>query len=317
MAIPAARDVTTVNLKFLETLVCVAELNNLHQVAERLHTTQPTISSRIKALEQELGVTLIERGPRGVALTAKGMEAVAFARDLVARSNSMRARISDPATLGGIVRIGVIGTIIHTWLPSLIERLRGDYRKVIFEIESNTSVRMVEQLVSGQLDVGLLMGPVDSPGVGNVDLGAFDMAWVAKPGQFRLPPEIDVTDLADLPILSYPRGSKPYWMIEQYFRDSDVRRPLLNCSNSLASIIRLAIGGIGIAAIPPITIREELAAGQLEILPVRHVIPPLGFHASYRTGRGSELAEAIAMYAREEAMLFADTHAPMGVSRPQ
>lgn len=305
------------NLKFLETLVCVAELKNLHQVAERLHTTQPTISWRIKALEQELGVTLIERSAKGVCLTAKGVEAANYARDLVARSNSMRVRLSDAASLTAVIRMGVIGTIVHTWLPSLIERLRNDYRNVIIELESSTSLKIAEAIVAGEIDIALLMGPIDEPGISNVDLGSFSMAWVANPQHFALTEDIDVADLADLPILSYPRGSKPYRMIEQYFMESDVRRPLLHCSNSLASIIRLAIGGIGIAAIPPITIREELASGQLAILPVRQVFPPLAFHAAYRSGRGSDLADIVAAYAREEALRFSDKHPRMGVTAPR
>ena len=302
------------NLKFLETLVWVAELKNLHQVAEQLHTTQPAISSRIKSLEQELGVKLIERGPKGVLLTAKGLEAVRYARDLVERSNSMRVRISDTQTLSAVIRMGVIGTIIHTWLPSLIERLRTDYPNVIFELESSTSLRIADALVSGELDVALLMGPLDEPDITNIDLGSFSMAWVANPRRFSFDGRLDVADLADLPILSYPRGSKPYRMIERYFAEADVRRPLLNCSNSLASIIRLAIDGIGIAAIPPATIAEELDEGRLAILPVRQVFPPLAFHGSYRSGRGDELPSLVARYAQEEARRFADKNAKRGAA---
>jgi DNA-binding transcriptional LysR family regulator len=305
------------NLRFLETLVWLAELKNMHLVAERLHTTQPTISTRIRSLEEELGVTLVERGPKGVSLTPKGLEAAAFARDIVQRYNSMRVRISDAAALNAVIRIGVIGTIVHTWLPSLIERLRNDYRSVIFELDATTSIKIAEAVANGEIDIGLLMGPVDEPGIENVDLGSFSMAWVANPRRFHIEKEIDVAELANLPILSYPRGSKPYRMIEEYFSNSDVRRPLLNCSNSLASIIQLAIGGIGIAAIPPVTIRNELAQGDLAILPVRQVFPPLAFTASYRSGRAGDLGGIVATYAREEAADFSDKNYSFGVTVPQ
>jgi len=305
------------NVRFLETLVWLSELKNMHLVAERLNTTQPTVSMRIKALEEDLGVTLIERGPKGVRLTPKGIEAVAFARDLVQRTNSMRVRLSDAASLNAIIRIGVIGTIVHTWLPSLIERLRRDYGSVIFELESTTSIRIAEALNNGEIDIGLLMGPVNEPGIENVDLGSFSMAWISNPKRFSVDGDIDVAELADLPILSYPRGSKPYRMIEEYFASSDVRRPLLNCSNSLASIIQLAIGGIGVAAIPPVTIREELAEGALSILPVRQVFPPLAFTASYRSGRAGDLGEIVAGYARKEALAFSDKNSSIGVQPPR
>lgn len=305
------------NLRFLETLICFAELKTMHQVAERLNTTQPTVSARIKALEEEFGVELVERGPKGVRLTSKGVEAVDFARDLIQRTNSMRLRLADASTLRAEIRIGVIGTITHTWLPSLIGRLRRDYRSVIFEIESTTSLRIAESVVNGETDIGLLMGPIDEPGVSNIDLGGYSMAWVANPERFPIREDIDVADLADLPILSYPRGSKPYRMIEEYFAATNVRRPLHNCSNSLASIIQLAVSGIGVAAIPPATIRAELAQGRLAILPVRQVFPALRFTASFRSGRAYDLADIVATYAREEARSFSMENRVVGALPPR
>ena len=71
------------NLKFLETLVCVAELQNFRQAAARLHTTQPAVSARIRALEDMLGIELIDRSGREIRLTPAGLEALRHARAIV------------------------------------------------------------------------------------------------------------------------------------------------------------------------------------------------------------------------------------------
>ena len=226
------------NLKFLETLVCVAELQNFRQAAARLHTTQPAVSARIRALEDMLGIELIDRSGGEIRLTPAGLEALRHARAIVELSAHMRQTLSSAETLQGILRIGVIDTIIHTWLPRLIERVRTSHPRVSFELTADTSLRLAEGVRSGEIDLALLMGPLEDDGVVNHDLGRFPMAWVANPRHFHFNGPVDVLRLAEHPILSYPRHSKPYRAIERFFGASLGRQPLLNCSNSLASLVR-------------------------------------------------------------------------------
>lgn len=292
------------NTRFLETLVWVARLRNFHHVAERLHTSQPAISSRIQALEAELGVPLVDRSVRDVQLTPEGLETLRYAEAVVALVDEMRVRLSDPGSLQGSIRIGVIGSIIYAWLPQFIERLRTTYPNVIFELSADTTAHLARALKRGEIDLALLMGPIDDAGVENIDLGSFPMVWVANPRHFRFDRPIDVTELAAQPILSYPRDSQPYRMLERYFRSSRIRRPLINAS-SFASVVQLAVAGIGIAAIPPVTVLDELDRGRLAIVPVRQVFPPIAFTASYRLSPAAELARTVAEMARAEAEAFA------------
>ena len=292
------------NLKFLETLVCVAELQNFRQAAARLHTTQPAVSARIRALEDMLGIELIDRSGREIRLTPAGLEALRHARAIVELSAHMRQTLSSAETLQGILRIGVIDTIIHTWLPRLIERVRTSHPRVSFELTADTSLRLAEGVRSGEIDLALLMGPLEDDGVVNHDLGRFPMAWVANPRHFHFNGPVDVLRLAEHPILSYPRHSKPYRAIERFFGASLGRQPLLNCSNSLASLVRLAIDGIGIAAIPPVVIEKEIATDRLAVVPVRQAFPSLAFTASYLDGQAAALPAAVAGFARDEAFRY-------------
>ena len=304
------------NLKLLETFILLAEFGNFNRVADRLYTTQPAISARLRSLEKELGFELVDRSSKGFKLTPKGHEVLGYARVLIDTMHEMRVRISDTKTLTGSIRIGVIGTIIHSWLPNLVRRLRTDYPQVVFELHSATSLEISEELSKGAIDVALFMGPLEDLEITNLDLGSFPMAWVANPRCYRFEKTVDVADLAAMPILSYPRGSEPYRMIEGYFREARPRRLLLNCSDSLASIIRLTLDGIGIATLPLATIQTELSAGTLHVLPVRQVFPSLAFTASYRRSPFGELAKKVAEMAREEAMIFADKIGPEFATPP-
>ena len=112
------------NLRFLETFVWLARLRSFRLTAERLHATQAAISSRISALEQELGVRLFERGPKEATLTQDGSKALPFAEQMLKLNQAMLASVGDRSKVSGLLRLGAIESIVHTWLPDLLKRIR-------------------------------------------------------------------------------------------------------------------------------------------------------------------------------------------------
>lgn len=292
------------NLRFLETFVWVARLKSFSLTADKLRTTQAGVSSRIATLERELGVRLFERDGREVRLTAEGMNALEDAEAIVRMVSAFRERIAAKECLRGTVRIGVIDTIAQSWLMALIERSRERYPSVAFELQADTSVDIAAKLVSNRLDLGLLMGPVIGRGIVNLDLCTYACVWVASP---RLaPPDgpVEVRDLAAYPIISFPASSKPHEMMRHYFHRPGLEGVRLHTSNSLATIVRMACDGIGVAALPAVIIRDELADGRLRRLDVRQMFPPLALHASYVEAPNNPLPGVIAGMADEVADAF-------------
>src|SRR6202045_3103028 len=110
-----------VDFKMLETFMWVANLRSFRGAAEKLNTTQPAVSMRIAQLEDALGVRLLERDRRLVAPTQKGQEMLRYAERLVRLRAEMIEAVGDRSTMRGLVRLGVSETIVHTWLPTLIE----------------------------------------------------------------------------------------------------------------------------------------------------------------------------------------------------
>lgn len=101
------------NLVQIRTFLWVAKLGGFRRAAEKLHTSQPAISSRIAALERALGVSLLERGASGVQLTPKGRELLDYAEKLVQIAETARHRVGEPAAYSGVLRLGVSETIVH------------------------------------------------------------------------------------------------------------------------------------------------------------------------------------------------------------
>lgn len=290
-----------VRLRALRALIHVADLKSFRRAAAHLHTTQPAISARIRGLEEHFQRKLIHRDARGIRLTAEGIEVLRYAKSIVELTDRVSHLFQPTALIAGTVRIGAIDTVVPTFLMPLFERLRREHPEVSFELRTDTSLNLIEDLRRGEVDVALLMGPVEDEAVVNLDLGTFPMAWVANPRRYPFAHEIDVTELARYPIISYPRGSKPYRMIERYFEAQAPNQVRLSSSNSLSTLIRLAVDGFGIAAIPPAVIERELAEGQLARIPVRQPFPGLECHAVYYAASRSAAPALVAELAHEEA----------------
>ena len=113
------------NIRQLETFVRIVEHGSFANAARALNTTQSTVSARVKELERYIGADLFDRSRHRAALTPRGHELFAFARQLVEFAASLTTQFRDPAAVTGVLRLGVVGVVANTWLPKLVAALRG------------------------------------------------------------------------------------------------------------------------------------------------------------------------------------------------
>jgi DNA-binding transcriptional LysR family regulator len=298
-----------VNLRFLETFVWVARLKSFSMTAEKLNSTQAAVSHRIAALERDLGVRLFERDPREVRLTPQGADALEHAERIVRLTSEFRRRMCDPKAVRGTVRIGVIDTIAYAWLSDLVDRVNQRYPEVVLEINAGNSDALGDDLEGGLLDLGLLMGPVRSPGMTNLDLCSFACRWVASPRLGIGDQALEIEDLIRFPILSFPRNSQPHAAMLSYIQRLGLEEARLHTA-PLPTLIRLAIDGMGIAAVPVVTIDRDIAAGSLVVLQVHHPLPPIALHAAFLDTESRPLPALIAGLAAEAAADFCRSRDP-------
>lgn len=289
------------DLRNLETFVWVAHLGGFRAAAEKLNTTQPAVSQRIALLETELGVRLFDREPRRVALTPKGNELLPYAERMVQLRADMLQAAREKKAMRGMVRLGVAETIVHTWLAQLIERMHSEYPALTLEIEVDTSPLLRERLVSHQLDIAFLLGPVSEPRMKNVALSSYPLAWVASPELGFGPEPVPLETLARWPIITYPRNTRPYIAIREMMTRSDMPNVRMYGNASLSTIVRMTLDKIGISAIPPVVIQRELAEKRLRLVRAVQHLPDLSFTATYPVKPDSYMAEAVADVARDLA----------------
>jgi len=286
------------NIRFLETFVWLAKLENFRLTAEKLHTTQAAVSSRIASLEEAFDVRLFDRNTRSATLTPAGRRMLAYAERIVRLDGEMRRDI-DAASDAGLIRIGVIESIVHSWFPALMAQLRERYPRLDVEITSDTTLHLIRLLSTDGVDLILQTDPVPGPDFTNLPLCEFPVRWAASPRLGLGGERLDVARLAAYPIISFSRHSGPHATIERLF--AAVERPAsINCITSVAAMIRLVADGFGVAALPPAIIGRELQEGALELLDVEPEFPALPLVASHRT-QGLPVAARIAELASEVA----------------
>ncbi|TBW40277.1 LysR family transcriptional regulator [Siculibacillus lacustris] len=291
-----------VDIKSLETFLMVAQLASFRGAAERLHTTQPAISQRIAQLEADLGVRLLVRENRTVTPTPKGRELLIYAEKLLALRAEMIASVADPSVHQGVLRLGVAETIVHTWLPALVERVARVFPRLALEIEVDISPNLRERLQTREIDLAFLMDTFAGEPFVSRPLCRHALAFVASPKLVGEGATMTLEELARHPIMTFSRRTKPYEAVYQAFSRPDLPRVRLHASASLATLVRMAEEGLGIAAIPPAIVRDHLASGRLVRIVTRIGFPDLQFRAAWLAGSDSRSVEAIADIAAEEAI---------------
>lgn len=149
------------NLRDLKYLVALADHKHFGRAAASCFVSQPTLSTQIRKLEEELGLPLVERAPRKVMLTPAGQEAAARARVIVSEVEQLKEaaqRSRDPEA--GTVRLGIFPTLGPYLLPHVIPRIRERFPELELLLVEEKSDVLLDRLREGKLDAALLALPV-------------------------------------------------------------------------------------------------------------------------------------------------------------
>ena len=264
----------------LRYIVAVARERHFGRAAETCFVSQPTLSVAVKKLEDELGLTLFERGPGEVSVTPAGRRIIEQAQRVLEealRIRELAAAGKDP--LAGTLRLGAIYTIGPYLLPKLIPILRRTAPAMQLLIQENFTHRLSEELRSGEVDVILVALPFDAPGV--VTRPVYDepfMVAVPKGHPWENRKRITSEELTSESLLLLGEG--------HCFRDqvldichtvrSRERSPLARTveGGSLETIRQMVAGGVGVTVLPATSTATSGGSSDLiRILPFARPVP--------------------------------------------
>jgi len=260
-------------LRHLRYFIAVAEELNFTRAAERLNTAQPSLSQQIKHLEQDLGVRLLNRSKRHVALTEGGKVFLSEAKDVLARLDRAVQRAAREQQGKSIeLSVGVVPAAEIKILPTLIPLLERNLPKVRLVFHNLPSAEQKRLLATGSLDVGLLRGPLHDPRLEVEDV-LWEVLVVGLPAKHPLARKKAVTirQLNDLPFIMVSREGSPelHAAVRAFCERSGLHPRVVQQADNVLGNLNMIRAGIGFGLFP------DYASS---ILPNGVVVKPLAWN---------------------------------------
>ena len=264
------------NLRDLKYLVALADLRHFGKAADACFVSQPTLSTQIRKLEDELGVVLVERAPRKVMLTAAGLDVVQRARRIVADVEQMRdaaRRSRDPDS--GTRRLGVFPTLGPYLLPHVVPTLRARFPQLELLLVEEKSDELLQRLREGKLDAALLALPLHDDQLHAEFL--FEEPFVlAAPQQHPLAGRsaLDAAELSDETLLLLEDGHCLRDQALDVCRLSGAREKSGFRATSLETLRQMVAAGVGVTLLPALSVHEPIAQpANIRLVPFRGTAP--------------------------------------------
>ena len=246
-----------IELRHLRYFIAVAEEGHLTRAAERLGIQQPPLSQQIKAMEQELGVTLFRRLPRGMQPTEAGLALLAEARAILAHLDRA-LETARRVALGqeGRIAIGFTSSAaFHPFVSAAIRGFREAAPQVALALEESSTGELVEALRAERLDAAFIRSPVGEAADLVVEPLLDEEMQVAVPVGHPLasgPGVIPLSALAEIPFVLYRRPSGPglYDSIIAACRAAGFSPRIAQEAPRMVSTLSLVEAGLGVSIVP-------------------------------------------------------------------
>jgi DNA-binding transcriptional LysR family regulator len=280
------------NLRFVEAYYWVVSLKSVSRAAEKLFITQSAMSSRIAALEEELGVLLLDRRDKQFRLTVAGMRFFNHAQRLLALHREIKGEMGASAQRTVSLRIGVIESVLHSWLIEWVQHMRSTTPDFELELTVETTPVLVDQVRRGTLDLAFAALPTAGENLRSRALPPMEMVFVGHKELHRKR-RYALADLAAVDLLTFQRGSQPHVGLLDLFRAAGLTPRRVHTISSISAMVQLVEGGIGVATLPLAALRRLSERLPLKRLSCDTPLLPLPVHASYREDPTSALATGV------------------------
>ncbi|MBT2643417.1 LysR family transcriptional regulator [Bacillus sp. ISL-41] len=258
------------NLKKLEAFIMVVEKNSFSEAAAALKSSQPSVSLKIKSLEDELGFELLDRGAAGVRPTPAGMLVYTAAKDIAKRWRMLEGELGEfQGTLTGTLTIGA-STIPGTYLlPGWVKRFRSLFPKVDVKIEIGDSKKILEKLQNHQIDAAIIGMKVESRLVKSTTVATDSLVLVTPEGHPLVQTEsADFLQIQQYDFVLREEGSGTRKMMERYLAEKGLSIEDLKVAVSIGStesVIAAVEAGLGISFISRLAAMPAEKAGRIKI----------------------------------------------------
>ena len=298
----------------------VARSGSIRKAAERLHVAASAVNRQILKLEEDFGVQLFERLPRGMRLTPAGDIVVRHVRATLFDFDRVRGEISElKGTRTGLVRVACLDSLLANVMPEVITEFCRRHPAVTYLVESGVHGRIVHLVAEGDVDIGVTFDLDHHPELAlSADIPMPIMAMMAADHPLARHAEVSISECAAYPLLlqqdTQPIRSQIDVELQLLHK---LRRPLVACNN-MVLLKQLVVNRLGVAFYTPIGFLSELEAGIVRAVPIAGTSVSdlrigLLLHHRRRPGpAAAAMVEALGSALRRLSERIAPLEAPIG-----
>lgn len=248
-------------LNQLKTFQTIAFHKSFSKAAEELVLTQPAVTSQIKNLESELGEPLIDRLGRAVSLTPAGEAFLVYVQQILSLIEEASGVVRQFSNQRGRLTIGAGYTTTIFRLPDILRQYRLDYPRIEIQVRNGASNLINRLVYENMVDLGLVTTIDLSLNLKTLPVFQ-DRIWLLAPPDFSA--EISAVGLEAEPLILFRTGSGFRRFLDDQFQKNRFQPNISIELESIEAIIRFIHSGLGLAFLPEIAVKDELAQGNLK-----------------------------------------------------
>ncbi len=237
-----------------EVFLKIVETKSLTRTAAFFGCTQSAVSQLVRALESDLGVTLLARNKNGVRLTAEGEYLLPSMRQIVGGERSVFEKSLELQNLNtGLIRMGIFTSMSCQWLPPYLKKFRERYPNINFELLQGDMLQICDWLRNGLVDIGFMTRP-DSDEFAFRELLEDRMHIVLPPEHPLAGGEVRLADLAEETFVLMESGYSQ--IVEKIFRDAAIRPKRQYTVKDDYTVMSMVESGLGVSVLPELLLQR-------------------------------------------------------------
>ncbi|WP_130907077.1 MULTISPECIES: LysR family transcriptional regulator [unclassified Pseudomonas] len=246
----------------LKVVDAVARHGSMNKAASELNTVQSNVSSRIRSLEDELGVALFQRSAKGVQVTPAGRRILPFAARLSKLLTDASSAARDDGHPKGVMEIGTLETTLALRLPQLIARFAKAYPEVRPVVRTGTTCSLIQDVLDCKLEGAFVVGPVNHPELHTEVAFREELVLITSPTMLRID---DVALVENLKTVVFRLGCSYRQRLDTLLTQLGVLAPEPLEFGSIEAIIACVSAGVGITLLPRGVIADAARAGLVAV----------------------------------------------------
>src|SRR5919205_876423 len=253
----------------LECFLAVARLGNLSRAAEEMFLTQPTLTARVKALEEEVGDELFVRTSRGMRLTDAGKEFLPYAERLVGSFEEGKRHLEElREASGGRLVFGAAPGVGTYALPGLLERFTAAYPRVSVSVRTGHSEAILEMTLKEEVQLGLTRA-MRHPEIESLPLYEDELVLLVDPGhRFTRRGMASLAEIGEEQLIFFDHDSSYFEQTHALFRNAGLGDLRTMEVENIEAAKRMVEHRLGVAFLPRTAVGRSVAAGHLSLIEV-------------------------------------------------